>query len=310
MKLNNGHNGLCGRYFRRVLFAVFLLLSGCSGERQEGAVHKVQVDVDFLAGEQVSIYDIFSKVELVSLDNEYPVGNIVYTGASNITWDGSRFYILDAMTFGISVYGIDGALLKHTDKVGRGPGEFTMADQIYYNKDLDLIEILNPMGRIFRYTPDSLKFVSEVNYMGKGLLATHDYVQRGETYILYSSSIDDQLWDLDTETGALSKYDYKSPEHLRRYISPQAPFFDIGGSPCFFRPYDGLVYTFDMDTHRVVPFIEWDLGKHQCHIEDIPEDISVHASYDFIMENSQRTASPYINIKAVGNTVKGIYSVP
>lgn len=299
MKLNGGYNGLCGRHFRRALFAAFLILSGCAGERQEGAVHKIQVDIDSLAKEQVSIYDIFSKVELVSLDNEYPVGNIVYTGASNITWDGSRFYILDVRTFGINVYGADGTLLKHSDKVGRGPGEFTMADQIYYNKDLDLIEILNPMGRIFRYTPDSLKFVSEVNYMGKGLLATHDYVQRGKTYILYSSSIDDQLWDLDIETGDLSKYDYRSPEYLREYISPQAPFFDIDGSPCFFRPYDGLIYTFDIDSHHVVPFIEWDLGKRQCLVENIPE----HTSYDFIIENSRKIASPYINIKAAGNTV-------
>ena len=299
MKLNGGYNWLCGRYFRRALFAVFLILSGCAGERQEGAVHKIQVDIDSLAKEQVSIYDIFSKVELVSLDNEYPVGNIVYTGASNITWDGSRFYILDVRTFGINVYGADGTLLKHSDKVGRGPGEFTMADQIYYNKDLDLIEILNPMGRIFRYTPDSLKFVSEVNYMGKGLLATHNYAQKGGIYILYSSSIDDQLWKLDTETGDLSKYDYRSPEYLRRYISPQAPFFDIGGSPCFFRPYDGLIYTFDIDSHHVVPFIEWDLGKRQCLVENIPE----HTSYDFIIENSRKIASPYINIKAAGNTV-------
>ena len=299
MKLNGGYNGLCGRYFRRALFAVFLILSGCAGERQEGAVHKIQVDIDSLAKEQVSIYGIFSKVELVSLDNEYPVGNIVYTGASNITWDGSKFYILDVRTFGINVYGADGTLLKHSDKVGRGPGEFTMADQIYYNKDLDLIEILNPMGRIFRYTPDSLKFVSEVNYMGKGLLATHNYAQKGGIYILYSSSIDDQLWKLDTETGDLSKYDYRSPEYLRRYISPQAPFFDIGGSPCFFRPYDGLIYTFDIDSHHVVPFIEWDLGKRQCLVENIPE----HTSYDFIIENSRKIASPYINIKAAGNTV-------
>ena len=299
MKLNGGYNGLCGRYFRRALFAVFLILSGCAGERQEGAVHKIQVDIDSLAKEQVSIYDIFSKVELVSLDNEYPVGNIVYTGASNITWDGSRFYILDVRTFGINVYGADGTLLKHSDKVGRGPGEFTMADQIYYNKDLDLIEILNPMGRIFRYTPDSLKFVSEVNYMGKGLLATHNYAQKGGIYILYSSSIDDQLWKLDTDTGDLSKYNYKLPEYLREYISPQAPFFDIGGSPCFFRPYDGLIYTFDIDSHHVVPFIEWDLGKRQCLVENIPE----HTSYDFIIENSRKIASPYINIKAAGNTV-------
>ena len=299
MKLNGGYNGLCGRYFRRALSAVFLILSGCAGERQEGAVHKIQVDIDSLAKEQVSIYDIFSKVELVPLDNEYPVGNIVYTGTSNITWDGSRFYILYVRTFGINVYGADGTLLKHSDKVGRGPGEFTMADQIYYNKDLDLIEILNPMGRIFRYTPDSLKFVSEVNYMGKGLLATHNYAQKGGIYILYSSSIDDQLWKLDTETGDLSKYDYRSPEYLRRYISPQAPFFDIGGSPCFFRPYDGLIYTFDIDSHHVVPFIEWDLGKRQCLVENIPE----HTSYDFIIENSRKIASPYINIKAAGNTV-------
>ena len=299
MKLNGGYNGLCGNISRRALFAAFLILSGCAGERQEGAVHKIQVDIDSLAKEQVSIYDIFSKVELVSLDNEYPVGNIVYTGASNITWDGSRFYILDVRTFGINVYGADGTLLKHSDKVGRGPGEFTMADQIYYNKDLDLIEILNPMGRIFRYTPDSLKFVSEVNYMGKGLLATHNYAQKGGIYILYSSSIDDQLWKLDTDTGDLSKYNYKLPEYLRRYISPQAPFFDIDGSPCFFRPYDGLIYTFDIDSHHVVPFIEWDLGKRQCLVENIPE----HTSYDFIIENSRKIASPYINIKAAGNTV-------
>lgn len=282
---------------------VLLLLAGCGGEKQERAVHKIQVDVDSLTESQVSIYDIFSKVELVSLDNEYPVGNIVYTGASNIAWDGSRFYILDVVAFGINVYGIDGTLLTHSDKMGRGPGEFTMADQIYYNKDLDLIEILNPMGRIVRYTPDSLKFVSEVNYMGKGLLATHDYVQRGETYILYSASIDDQLWELDTETGDLGKYDYKTQEHLRDYISPQAPFFDIGGRPCFFRPYDGLVYTFDMDRHRVIPFIEWNLGKHQCRVENISKDLSVHTSYDFIIENSRRIASPYINIKATGNIV-------
>ena len=121
MKLNGGYNGLCGRYFRRALFAVFLILSGCAGERQEGAVHKIQVNIDSLAKEQVSIYDIFSKVELVSLDNEYPVGNIVYTGASNITWDGSRFYILDVRTFGINVYGADGTLLKIRTRSAAAP---------------------------------------------------------------------------------------------------------------------------------------------------------------------------------------------
>lgn len=303
MNLNYGYAKSWGKNFRCTLIVIMLSLSGCAGKRDGYTEHKIKVEVDSLARESVSIFDIFSKVELVALDSEFPVGNIVYTGNSKITWDGSRFYILDAATSGINVYDSSGTLLMHTDKVGRGPGEFTMAGQIYYNKDLDRVEILNPMGRIFRYCPGNLKFDSEVNFMGNGLLATHNYIQARENYILYSSTIDDQLWNLDSGTGKLDKYDYTSPEHLRSYISPQSPFFEIGGLPCFFRPYDGLIYTFNMDSHRVIPFLEWDLGKRQCLAEDIPEDMQTHVSYDFIKENSRKTASPYIDIKAVGNTV-------
>lgn len=301
MHAKNRHSRHHRKYLCGVFLAILTIIFGCSKKGQERAEYEITVNVDSLVREEISIYDIFTKVELVALDNEFPVANIVYTGASNITWDGKRFYILDVAKFGINVYRTDGSLVSHFDKVGRGPGEFTMADQIYYNKDMDLIEILNPMGRILRYTPDSLSFDSELNYMGKGLMATHNYFQTGHKYILYSSTIDEQLWDLDSKTGTLKKYDYISPEHLRRYISPQAPFFDMAGRPCFFRPYDGLIYTFNMDTHRIVPFIKWNLGKHQCRIENIPEDLSVHTSYDYIIENSKRTASPYIDIKSAGN---------
>ena len=70
---------------------IMLFLSGCAGEREEYAVHEIKLDIDSMTGEQVSIFDIFSKVELVALDNEFPVGNIVF---ASVIYGGSKEYML------------------------------------------------------------------------------------------------------------------------------------------------------------------------------------------------------------------------
>lgn len=299
-KVTVEHNGLflCG-----IIGAFMLLCVGCTNKSEENAKYKISIDISSLSEEQVSIYDIFSKVELVSLDNNHPVGNIVYTGVSNMAWDGSRFYILDFVTSKINIYDFEGRTLAHVNKIGRGPGEFTMASQIYYNQMQDRIEILNPMGRIFRYYTGSLKFDSELNFMGRGLSAVHNFIGRDDRYILCSNSINDQLWYLDATRDKLGNYDYRTPEYLLHYITPQSPLFEIGGLPCFFRPFDGLIYTLDLDSNKVIPFIEWDLGEAQCKMSDIPKDLSSHVSYDFILRNSKKKVSPFIDIKAIGSIV-------
>ena len=152
-----------------------MLLSGCHGKR-EGIVaeHTISMDVDALLKEKVSIFDIFSAVEVTSLDNTCPLYNHVHVGVSNIASDGERIYLLDWRNGSIHVHDMDGSLVLYSYKKGRGPGEYLMADQINYNDELDVIEVLNPMSKILRYTTDSLKFISEVDFFDSDVRAIHN----------------------------------------------------------------------------------------------------------------------------------------
>ena len=184
-----------------------MLLSGCH-EKNEGIVaeHVISMDVDALLKEEVSIFDMFSDVDVVSLDNTYPLYNHVYLGPSNIACDGERIYILGWRDGSIHVHNMDGSLALCVSRRGRGPGEYLIADQINYNEELDLIEVLDATCRILRYTTDSLRFVSELDFSDQGLRAMHNFYQRGDRYITHSSSEEggglEGAGPLDAETSS------------------------------------------------------------------------------------------------------------
>lgn len=286
-----------------LLIALLSVCTGCS--RSDGQHLVVPVDVDAcLSGEDVSIFDMFSAVELIHLDESYPVSNGVHTGASYITYDGNNFYILDARNYTVNVYGSDGAFRAHVDKVGRGPGEYTMGYQIEYNSDSGEIEILNPMGKMLRFDSASFEYVSELNFMGRPL-SSHNFCRVGNDYIIYTSSSheEDKLYRLYAETSEVVSYGYRPPEYLSDYISPQAPFFKIDDTPCIFRPYDGLVYAFDVSGVSMSPLIEWDFGKYRCRLKDIPPGKNNREYYAFILDYSQSHIASFINIKSSADKI-------
>ena len=280
-----------------------IVLAGCSRQDDVHAEYTIALDVDELLEDEVSIFDIFSDVDLICLDNTHPTSNFVNVGTSNIASDGEHIFILDWRDLSVHSYEMDGTLAVYSDKRGRGPGEYVAANQIAYNEELDKVEILCPMCRIFRYSPDSLKFDSVIDFSGQELLAAHNFWRSGDDYTLLVRSEKDKLWNLDPGSLELSSYGYRPPEHLDHYISAQMPFFEFAGKPCFFRTYDGLVYTFDVGGRRLVPYIEWDLGKYQCLLEDIPEDEAALEGFDFVLENSRKRFSPFIEIKAYGSRI-------
>ncbi len=282
----------------RLISLLFLsiLFLGCSQNSQSDII---EVDIDVLCSKDVSILDLFSDVELIALDSSKPISNSVYVGTSNIAFDGQLIYLLDIKSLAVNVYDLFGNRLTSVNKTGRGPGEFLMADQIMYNSDLGLIEILNPMGKILRYEPGTMKFHSELNYMGKELKATHNFCKSAENYILYTATGEDKIWELDAKNIHLSSFSYQPPKYLQNYISAQSPFLEIKGRPCSFRPYDGLIFTFE--NNEIVPIYQWDLGKYQCRLKDIPRDMNNREYYDFILRFSNRKISPFIDIKCGNN---------
>lgn len=273
----------------------------CTHSNEDIKTLKVDVDTSLSDG-KVSIYDIFSKVDLIALDDTFPISNSVHTGEAYITYDGNNFYILDDKSYKVNVYNKEGRILYQANKVGRGVGEYTMAYQIEYNSNTAQIEILNPMGKILRFDKDSLKYVSELNFIGNPL-STHNFNYLGDDYILYSAREADKLYKFESETHEVLSYSYQPPEYLRKYISPQSPFLYLTDSPCIFRPYDGLIYKFDITNNEMQPFIQWDFGKYQCRLQDIPHDKSNREYYDFILEYSKKHIAAFFNIKCAHNII-------
>lgn len=291
------------RKFLSCFVFCIIAFAGCYRQDNVHAEYTISLDVDALLENEVSIFDIFSNVDLICLDNTYPTSNFVNVGASNIASDGEHIFILDWRDLSVRSYDMEGALVVYSDKRGRGPGEYVAANQIAYNEELDMVEILCPMCRIFRYSPDSLKFDSVVDFSGQELLAAHNSWRSGDEYMLFVHSEKNKLWNLDSGSLELSSYGYCPPEHLDHFIYAQMPFFEFAGKPCFFRTYDGLVYTFDVGKRRLVPYIEWNLGKYQCLLEDIPEDEAALDGFDFVLENSKKRFSPFIEVKAYGSRI-------
>ena len=132
--------------------ALVMTLSGCPARPDPlSAEYHVRVDADRLLNEEVSIFDIFSDVKVVSLDSRCPLSNTVYAGMSNLAFDGDFFYILDTKTSDICVFEEDGTLVSRVDKTGRGPGEYVMADQLAYNPSADAVEVLGLHDVVFEY---------------------------------------------------------------------------------------------------------------------------------------------------------------
>ena len=185
-----------------VVFIIFL--ASCKDKTTD--VEVLSVDVAANLATEPSIFDMFTKVELDVLSSPYPISNHVFSGEKYITSDGLDLYILDERNFSIQVFDMDGNFKLRADRVGRSRQEFTMGYQIGYNEDNCLIEVLNPMGKIMRYTPDSMSFDSVIDMTGKGLLAMHEFFRMGEEYVIHSRSIEDRYWCLDPEEEKISSF--------------------------------------------------------------------------------------------------------
>lgn len=283
----------------RKLLAICLgtiLFSSCMMEHIGEQIISIDINSCISAG-GVSIYDICDKVELIPLDDSVPISNTVYDGIANITTDGQKIYLMDSRRYIINAYSLDGSLLISTHHVGRGPGEYTMASQIQYNSRLDLVEVLNPMGKILRYSCDSLKYVSELNLVG-GPYAIHYFSSVDDNYILYSHTNEEQLYLIPQNSFTSLSLGLDPPMYLRNYMSASSGIFMLYGRPCVFRPYDGLVLSIDIDGKCVKPLIEWDMGEYNCMLRDIPQYDNAREYGNFIMNYSQNHIAAFCSVNA------------
>lgn len=284
-----------------LLSLTILPIVGCIGN--SAVTSKLEVDIEKLLSQEVSIYDIISDIDLICLGDSIFPSNSVYNGTKWIDFNGEKYYVLDPKTLSVYVYDKLGAFILKADLKGRGPGEYSMAEMLRYNEDSDLIEILDPMGRIYRYTADSVKFHSLIDYTGNSPLSSFYYLGSDSTYTIYSYRGADKLWMLREETVNLQSFGYCPPEYLRRYLTSQRPIFEWNGEQYLYRTYDGLIYRINTNDLVLEKVYEWDFGKYNPQLKDIPKDKSNREYVEFILSYSTEKISPFIDMYGWNNSI-------
>ena len=286
---------------KRIVFSTALVccLSACGIGPKDGS-RVLHVDIDSALEEQVSVFDICSKIEIIPLSTDAMISNGMYSAPQSLVVCEDNLFILDDKSQNIVCFSTLGEYVKTFNKRGRGHGEYTMAYGMTEDPG-EVLSILDPTGRIFRYSiNDSLTFLDVKRI--KGLKAIHimsDLVDGHRA--LYSYSEDNLLSILD-DKGKAQPVTYHIDKRIKNRHFSRNPFFLYNSSLFVFDSIDGSSYEVDCTSHTVFPRYKWDLGKYKTKVHHIARQ-KKEDFYEYLKTQSYNRVYPFLSIMSYGDKI-------
>lgn len=279
---------------------ICITLSSCSRNniiRSKNIVYSsennIPLNLDKGFSTDISIFDFCSEVKIVPFESS--AGAFVDESTiKNIAFSDYSLFILNKLM--ILEFDYQGHLLRTIDKIGRGPGEFTMASSIIVNKYTNSLDVLCPSGSIYKYDlSESSEFLGKYDFSDNHLAVHYFTAIDDHRYLLYSLFEEPDVFLYDCETSTLSNIGDFEPSWLggTAYSPSGSPFFECNDEIFFYTKYDGRVYSFDKESTEFKPIFSWDVGKYSLKIESIEKDKDLFYYEKLCRKNSYRVASPF-----------------
>lgn len=261
-----------------LLFIIcFLFLVACSrGTRNHKDKDRIVIDIDDL--EELSFYDVFTKMELFPLEtiNESLIQNI-----AKVVMHKGFIYILDDALNTIFVFNQEGKYIQKINKYGSGPGEYTALNDFRFNDGN--LELLSPMSGIYVY--DSLEVTYKYRVrLPSTLRAVHYFIDIApEQYLFFSDSEEgDKMYFYNSKQDKVTSHIYDVPTYLlinTLYHHVSSPFYSYNGIPHFVQGYDGTVFM--IEDGKLLPKYQWDFGDYNFDLDNLPpnKDVSYYFMY-------------------------------
>ena len=127
---------------KNLIYIPYILLLIFTTNCQNKSIQKnqEQITVDLRQNQQVSIHDVFTKIELIPIETN---NDILIESVSKLIYKDGLFYILDKNQKCIFIINKKGQLVRKLDSVGKGPGEYGDISDFEINPYTDNIEILS-----------------------------------------------------------------------------------------------------------------------------------------------------------------------
>lgn len=278
-----------GTFFRSLILAFAVSsLAGCVNGQ------KVVVSLEDLAGEHVSIHDVFSCVEYIPLERS-PLSQLVPNGRYICAFGDSLIAVLDLFSdYSIRVFDDKGHFKTRISRQGRGEGRYGLAYDLLFDEPSGLLVVLDPTGKIIRYSvSEDFAFHDELSFLGP-IKAAHNICKLSEdTYLLFSRSEKYQLYVASFMSGKTVPIRYGKPDWLMfsPFMAASSPLYSFGGKAHYFSGIDGEVFT--VDEHGMRPYIRWNLGDYQLREKALPAGKSGGYYQELFTKSSYRYATQF-----------------
>lgn len=264
-----------------------LLITSCN---QRTAKHdNATCRIDLKKVDFPSFYDYFSKIEITPLESSK---ESLIKDVTEYTYHAGKLYIFDRNQKKIFVFDNEGKLFNIINKRGNGPGEYSDLSDSRFNSFTGDLELLSPMGGVFRYDSLGQDFKGNIS-LPLNVSATHRFIALNKnTYLFFCEARKGNkmvVYDIDQKKIISEMYDLPRFLFFKTfYHHTYSPFYIYENKVHFVQSYNGDVFTFE--NNSLVPKYHWDFGKQNFDISGLKDE-----SYEYYNKYARTVGAEYAN---------------
>lgn len=279
-------------YIYHLFFVLAFLCCSCTQHNEFQTHDKFTNLVNLDEGHVMSIYDWFSKVEIIPIEtNEesvmgYPIMKMLV--------DNEQFYFSTHKGNAIWQFDSNGRFIKKINHYGAGPHEYSELSDFRFNRFTGDLEILCTWGYINVYGHSGDVFKKRISFDKKYINVLHNFIELSQDkYLLFSASRkgNKMLW-YDIANDSVIAENYDLPEFLffnTPYHHTYTPFYVFDDTVHFVQAGDGEVFMIDT-VGGMRPKYNFDFGKYNFDISALKEE-----SVEFYVRHSHSIGAKYAN---------------
>lgn len=256
-----------------------MLLSSCKKtslqiERKQG------VSIDLNRNDLVSIFDLFTEIELIPLEtNDESILSSPLGEPDEVRKYDDKYYFLDRKQHSILIFDKEGQFFKKIDKRGGAPEEYISLEDFQINRFTGNIEILSAQGRCINiYDSYGDIFIGKIKFSKEMPVCHRFHHLSSDIYAFYSFAGNIKITFYSQKENKVFESAYNIPKwygNNTTFFTGRNPFYLFRDSLFFAQKYNGDVFTVSPSNYELEPHFEWDFGKSNFDLSILPENESI-----------------------------------
>ena len=276
------------------LTVVCQILISCTNSSSVNKIlrdENVAIKVDLKSISDNSIYDYFSKIEIIPLETTKE--SILNPSFLKLLVFEDYIYVGDYKNNSVCIFNKNGKFIKRVDKLGRGPGEYFSLSDYIINKTTRRLELLAPNGNVYSYDLLGDVFYEQFS-LPADILSVYSFQNiTDDLYVFFSIFGDKQLIFFSKNKSSVLKVMKVKPEFLLTKTTMHfsiTPFYEFAGDVMYFEGDNGNLFSVDTTNISIKPKLQFDFGKYNFDYTLL----SPNETHEYYIKYSRTASTKYV----------------